>query len=108
MDSCKWSLLLGSLVLMIKILQETMVFNDSSLPLFSTINALEQNLQALLTSIALHHHVMFYISLVIGSELGHWVKPHSTTWFSHFLLTKYDNTRWIQHFHMSKVTFFDI
>jgi hypothetical protein len=29
-------------------------------------------------------------------------------WFRHFLLRKYENNRWIEHFQMSKNTFMDI
>jgi hypothetical protein len=29
-------------------------------------------------------------------------------WFNHFLLTKYENNKWIEHFQMSKYTFMDI
>ena len=39
-------------------------------------------------------------------DLGFWVKPRSTTWFSMFLLTEYDNTRWVQMFWMTKPAVF--
>ena len=39
-------------------------------------------------------------------DLGFWVKPRSTTWFSRFLLTEYDNTRWVQMFRMTKPAVF--
>jgi len=31
----------------------------------------------------LHHYRVSCISLAINEEFGHWVKPHSTMWFSH-------------------------
>lgn len=34
--------------------------------------------------------------------LGNWVKACSTAWLSQFVLTKFDNTCWIQYFRMSK------
>jgi len=34
----------------------------------------------------------------ISQELGHWVKPQSTMWFSKFLLTKYKDDRWVENF----------
>jgi hypothetical protein len=44
MDYCKWSLLLGSFVFLIKILRNTLVFNDSKLSLFSTFDGLQMNI----------------------------------------------------------------
>ena len=40
--------------------------------------------------------------LVFDEELGFWVKPRSTTWFTKFLLEEYDDERWIQMFRMTK------
>ena len=39
---------------------------------------------------------------LFSDELGYWVKPRSTTWFSRFLLSEYDDRRWIQMFRMTK------
>jgi hypothetical protein len=39
-------------------------------------------------------------------DLGFWVKPRSTTWFSRFLLEQYDNNRWVQMFCMTKPAVF--
>ncbi len=62
----------------------------------------------MLTSIAIHDYRVSCSLLAIGEELGHGVKPQWITWFGHFLLTKYDNKRWIKQFQMSKDTFMDI
>ena len=43
---------------------------------------------------------------VFDDDLGFWVKPHSTTWFSRFLLSEYDDTRWVQMFRLTKPTVF--
>lgn len=51
---------------------------------------------------ALHQ---FRLCTVFGSlddDLGFWVKPRSTTWFSRFLLEEYGDDRWIQPFRMTK------
>jgi len=56
------------------------------------------NSQILLTSAPLHEYKMSCCLLGLGDELGRWVKPQSTTWFNHFLLMKYENSRWIEHF----------
>ena len=39
---------------------------------------------------------------LFSDDLGYWVKPRSTTWFSRFLLSEYDDRRWIQMFRMTK------
>jgi hypothetical protein len=66
------------------------------------------NSEILLTFAALHDYRMSCCLLGLGDEFGYWVKPRSTMWFNHFLLTKYENNRWIEHFQMSKDTFMDI
>jgi hypothetical protein len=43
---------------------------------------------------------------VFDDDLGYWVKPRSTTWFSRFLLSEYDDSRWIQMFRMNKAAVF--
>ena len=43
---------------------------------------------------------------LFSDDLGYWVKLRSTTWFSHFLLSEYDDRRWIQIFQMTKHAIF--
>jgi len=38
----------------------------------------------------------------IDEDLRYWVKLRSTTWFTRFLLHKYDDHYWVQMFRMSK------
>ena len=45
-------------------------------------------------------------SHLLDDDLGYWVRPRSTTWFSRFLLCEYDDTRWIQMFRMNKAAVF--
>jgi hypothetical protein len=59
------------------------------------------------TSAALHHFCLCIVFSLFDQELGFWVKPRSTTWFSKFLLGHYDN-RWIQMFRMTKVAVFSL
>jgi hypothetical protein len=35
-------------------------------------------------------------------DLGDWVKTSSMTWYSHFLMIQYDNSRWIEHFRVNR------
>jgi hypothetical protein len=37
-------------------------------------------------------------------DLRFWVKPHCTLWFSQFLMSLYDDSRWIEIFRMDKGT----
>lgn len=39
----------------------------------------------------------------LEDDVGFWVKPRSTTWFSRFLLEEYGDDRWIQLFRMTKL-----
>ena len=43
---------------------------------------------------------------VFDDDLGFWVKPRSTTWFSRFLLSEYDDSRWVQMFRFTKPAVF--
>ena len=43
---------------------------------------------------------------VFDDDLGFWVKPRSTMWFSRFLLSEYDDTRWVQMFRLTKPAVF--
>ena len=49
----------------------------------------------------LHHLQVTNLLLFIDADLGFWMKPRSTTWFSQFLLGEY-NDWWIHLFHMTK------
>lgn len=44
----------------------------------------------------------------LTDEIGYWVKPCSTTWFSRYLLQEYDNSRWLSMFRMTKQSVFSL
>ena len=50
----------------------------------------------------LHHFRLCLACNFLDDDLGFWVKPRSTTWFSRFLLEQYDNQRWVEMFRMTK------
>lgn len=50
----------------------------------------------------LHTYRFCTLNTYFDEDVGFWVKPRSTTWFSHFLLTQYDNNRWVTMFRMTK------
>ena len=52
---------------------------------------------------ALLHNYRLCTSLTtFDDDLGYWVKRRSMTWFWRFLLSEYDDTRWVQMFRMTK------
>jgi hypothetical protein len=46
--------------------------------------------------------------LLVDHELGYWVKPRSTTWFSRFVIEEYDDDRWSSLFRMTKASVFEL
>jgi hypothetical protein len=60
------------------------------------------------TAAALHHFQLCNVFTLFNEELGFWVKPRSTTWFSKFLLGQYDDERWVHMFRMTKVAVFSL
>lgn len=58
-------------------------------------------------ALALHNFHLSTSFNVFGDDLGYWVKPRSTTWFSWFLMSEYDD-RWVQMFWMSKAAVFSL
>jgi hypothetical protein len=68
----------------------------------------EMNIKFLLTIIMFYYFQLYNCLLVLSQNLGHWVKPKSTTWFSRFLLIEFNENKWIKHFRMTKKTLFRI
>ena len=59
------------------------------------------------TSIAaLYSYLLWNNLLLADHELGYWVKPRSTTWFSRFVIEEYDDARWSSLFRMTKASVF--
>ena len=54
------------------------------------------------TRAALYNFRLCNVFSLLDDDLGYWVKPRSTAWFSRFLLNQYNDERWITMFHMSK------
>lgn len=46
--------------------------------------------------------------LCFDDGLRYWVKPHSTVWFSDFLMAMYNDNRWIENFRMDKCSVVEI
>jgi hypothetical protein len=57
---------------------------------------------------ALHHVRMLSIFSVVEEDLGFWVRPRSTTWFSRFVVEEFEDDRWIQCFQTTKRAVFSL
>lgn len=60
------------------------------------------------TRAALYTFRLSNVTSLLGDDLGYWVKPRSTAWFSRFLLDQYDDDRWITMFRMTKPAVFHL
>ncbi len=65
----------------------------------------------------MHFFLQMFISTIdneairdifLSQKFGHLVKPINTTWFSRFLLTKFDENKWVEISHMNKTTLYNI
>ena len=60
------------------------------------------------TQTCLHQFCFLNSFSAVDEDLGFWVKPRSTTWFSGFILEEYDDARWMQMFRFSKRAVFTL
>ncbi len=107
MDVTDCNIVMGIYVFMVKLL-EILCDMPYSQSLSSDGLKVSASLQFFYVSLCLHNHKMVYNVKYLIAKLGHGIKPRSTTWFSIFLLIEYDNDWWLQKFHMTKRTLFDI
>jgi len=54
----------------------------------------------------LYNYRLYSMFNFYDDDLGLWVKPRFTTWFSRFLLEQYNDQRWVQMFRMTKTPVF--
>jgi hypothetical protein len=54
----------------------------------------------------LHNFRLVHACTILDEELGFWVLPRSTAWFSQFLLHEYSDDRWVANFRFTKATIF--
>ena len=77
---------------------------DSEDPFAGVVGTLmgpQHDSHALFTA-GLHNYRLCTMFQMFDEDLGYWVRPRSTTWFSRFLLKQYNDHCWIQMFRMSK------
>ena len=77
---------------------------DNSNPFHSISAVADQSSMDIetVTSTAFHNFRLCNVFSLLGDDLGYWVKPRSTAWFSQFLLNQYDDERWVSMFRMTK------
>jgi hypothetical protein len=66
------------------------------------------DVQLALSTTALHDHRLSCGLICFDDDLRYWVKPRSTTWFSDFMVSLYDDSRWIEQFRMDKASVADL
>ena len=112
MDHGAMVVVIGTLVLFVHTLMASQHVNGTNdymlLELLSDESVVQKTTQIILSTTALFDNCLSFSVLHVSDELRWWVKPRSTTWFSHFLMTVYDGSQWIDHFRMSKETVFEI
>jgi hypothetical protein len=59
-------------------------------------------------SLALHDFRLVHARVLLDEELGFWVLPRSTAWFSQFLLHEYEDKRWVELFRFNKAAIFNL
>jgi hypothetical protein len=58
--------------------------------------------KTMVNALNLHKYRIFCIyNLLLNQDLGDWVKARSTKWYSQFLMTQYDDRRWIENSQVS-------
>jgi hypothetical protein len=63
------------------------------------------NMETIVSSV-LHDFRISNASALLGADLGYWILPRSTAWFSQFLLYEYDTGRCVENFRLSKDSVF--
>ena len=74
-------------------------------PTLSQMHETLVNMETIVLSV-LHDFRMSNASTLLGAEVGYWVLPRSSAWFSQFLIHEYDDRRWVENFRMTKDSVF--
>lgn len=65
------------------------------------------NMNSIIASV-LHDFRIVHATSLLDQELGWWVMPRSTSWFSRFVLQEYDDSWWLENFRMTKASVFSL
>jgi hypothetical protein len=63
---------------------------------------------ATVTTSTLHTYCLCHLFSFFNEDLGYWIKPRSTTWFTRFLMEQYDDEHWVETFRMSKAAILNL
>jgi hypothetical protein len=79
-------------------------------PLLSRVTRVHNTLVDMNSVVAsvLHEFRFAHARTILDEELGFWVRPRPTAWFSQFLLHEYDDDRWVANFRFTKASVFHI
>jgi hypothetical protein len=61
-----------------------------------------QHYRIAMSTAALYDYRLATGLLCFDDDLRYWVKPRCTLWFSQFLMSLYEDSRWIEFFRMDK------
>lgn len=114
-DSSNVAFFLPSLVLLLQNVVDTMFRPLETVPpdegeIHVNVSDVHETLQNMHTIIAsvLHDFRLAHASTLLDTELGWWVLPRSTSWFSRFVLQEYDDNRWLENFRITKAAVFNL
>jgi hypothetical protein len=65
------------------------------------------DMNAIIASV-LHDFRLAHARTILDEELGFWVLPRSTAWFSQFLLHEYSDDKWVANFRFTKAAIFSM
>jgi hypothetical protein len=85
---------------------EDHLMQDSTIGLGSCLHS--HDVQVAVSTAALYDYRLSYGLICFNDDLRYWVKPRSTTWFSDFFISLYDDSRWIEQFRMDKEAVVDV
>lgn len=72
-----------------------------------TVHETLVNMNTIVASV-LHDFRIAHATTLLDQELGWWVLPRSTSWFSRFVLQEYDDNRWLENFRLTKSAVFSL
>jgi hypothetical protein len=109
-SSCFWPRFLLVVVLLQAILecQPSSTMDDHIVQELTVGSLSSHDVQLALSTAALHDHRLSCGLIYFDDDLRYWVKLRSTTWFSDFLISLYDDARWIEQFQMDKASIADL
>ncbi len=78
--------IISCFVFIIKLIQHIIIEeNSNSFPILNRVH--QETTRAYVLALVIFHQFHMTSLVCMSSDLGHWVKPRSTVWFSRFLLT---------------------